>query len=180
MVESSQHASRCFKSHLSYLGFITIWKMLSSSSCPVECSQQLRWITLKGDHSFAEQFSYRLLLGEENEYEAWTLNGHASFHALLQPWRELHRLREVLLAWTSGQAKAPAGWLAGGPAIFWLTQPWDSLWISQAATSITQTVLWWAAINQIFICKGKVEGLGSARIPLVVPSHEVWVRYKSH
>lgn len=53
--------------------------MLSSSSGPVEHSQQLRRITLKGDHSFAEQFSYWLLLGKENEYEAWTFNGHASF-----------------------------------------------------------------------------------------------------
>jgi len=72
--------------------------MLSSRSCPVERSQQLRWITLKGDHSFAEQFSYQLLLGKENEYEARTLNGHASLHALLQPWHELHRLRDMPLA----------------------------------------------------------------------------------
>lgn len=85
--------------------------MLSSSSCPVEPSQQLRWITLKGDHSFAEQFSYRLLLGEKNEYEAWILNGHASLHALLQLWHEPHRLGDVLLVQTAGQAKAPAGWL---------------------------------------------------------------------
>lgn len=96
--------------------------MLSSSSCPVEHSQQLRWITLKGDHSFAEQFSYWLLLGEENEYEAWTLNGHASLRMLLQLWREPHRLRHVLLARTAGQAKAPASWLQVDlPYLGWLS-----------------------------------------------------------
>lgn len=71
-VESSQHGSQCFKPHLSSSGFVIIWKMLSSSSCPVEHSQQLRWIIPRGDQSFAEQFSYWLFLGEQSECEGWS------------------------------------------------------------------------------------------------------------
>lgn len=81
--------------------------MLSCGSCPVEHHQQLRWVILKGDHSFTEQFSYQLLLGKENEHEAWTLGGHASLHALLQLWRELLRLRDLHLAQLQGKPRLP-------------------------------------------------------------------------
>lgn len=119
-----------------------------------------------------------VLLGKEKESEAWSPDGHASLHALLQPRCDCTNP----VTWTkpSGELQGKSCRLtAGGPAIFRSSQPQASLWISQSVPFITQNFLWWD-INQISTCKGKMEGLASGRSLLLPLFYQVWVQCINH